>query len=301
MPGSCGTCSAILSRTNPGILCQGSCRKEYHLKCVKLPTAIAELPADSGLGWRCKNCREVTDTGEVLNGMNLKIDLMMTDMSDIKRKQHDFGDSLKFYGDKIDDFNRQMEDLKKLSKSIAGFEQELLSVRSECARLKTQVEYLNQRERSNNLEICGIPEKRGENIIEIIKKIGNVVGVSISQDDIVSGHRVARFRGEGPALPKNIIVKFSSGNKKRDVLNAAKTRRNPGLSAVDMGFSQEVKIFINEHLSPFYKLLHKKAREFCKAANYKYCWVKDMKIFVKKADDSRAVAVEDEMILSRLK
>lgn len=300
MPGSCGTCSSILSRTNPGISCQGSCRKEYHLRCVKLPTAIAELPADSGLGWRCRNCKETADSGGVLHDMNNKIDLMLTDMSDIKRKQQDFADSLKFYGDKIDDFNQQMEDLKNLSKSIKGFEQELLSVRSECARLKNQIEYLNQQERANNIEICGMPEKRGENIIEIVKTMGNVIGASISSDDIVAAHRVARFQKGGSPVPKNIVVKFSSVIRKREILAAAKGRRNPGLNGADVGFNQDVKIFVNEHLSPYYKLLHKKAREFCKTAHYKYCWIKDMKIFIKKTDESRAVLVDDEMILSRL-
>lgn len=303
MPEVCIICSSVISRTNPGIQCQGPCKNHSHLKCVKLPAALGDLAADSGVAWRCRGCKDELPSNEsakMLQELIIKVNAVMSEICDLRKKQSDFGDSVKFYGDKIDDFNKQMEVFTKLSKNVDDIQYELLSVKKECAQFKAQIEFLHQQGRKNNIEICGVPEKRGEDVIFLVKKVGEAIGITIGDADVAAGHRVARFANGTNNYPKNIIATLTSHNKKAAVLAAAKKCRNPGINAAAIGFSQDTKIFVNEHLSPFYKALHKRSREFCKNANYKYCWVKDMKIYIKKDDSSRAVHIENESVLLKL-
>ena len=181
-------------------------------------------------------------------------------------------------------------------------QQELANVRKECSMLRAEIEFINQQGRINNVEICGVPEKRNENIMSVIKNVGSALGTTISDQDIVTGHRVARYsKDETTRDPKNIVIKFTSLAKKVELLNAAKLKRNTGIYANNIGYGENTKIYVNEHLSPYYKTLHKKAREFCKNFNYKYCWIKEMKIFIKKEDNSRAICISNEHVLSSLR
>lgn len=303
MPGSCGLCSTVISRSNTGIQCQGRCGKEYHFKCVKLPTVLGETPSDSGIVWMCKACRvKPTDSNSLLEDLVEKVDALVNDMAQFRRGQTDFGDSLTFYGNKIDDFNKKMEIITKVSKTVDALNHELSGVKKECSSLRAEIEFMHQQGRSNNIEICGVPEKNRENVLSLVKKVGSEIGITILEEDIIVSHRVSQFsESQVPRrAPKNIIVKFANICKRNNFLEAAKKRRNPGLSSSNLGFEENVRIFVNEHLSPFYKLLFRKAREFCKNNNYKYCWVKGMKIFVKKNDEEKAVHIVNETVLSTL-
>ncbi|XP_050306151.1 uncharacterized protein LOC126743207 [Anthonomus grandis grandis] len=190
-----------------------------------------------------------------------------------------------------------MENVKKLSKTINEMQQKISEIRKESLHLRTEIEVLQQESRSV------VPEKRNENIVSMVKKIGSIVGTIIHDDDIAASHRVARFnKGSDTSnnYPKNVIVKFFSVSKRNEFLSAVKLGRNRGLKASDLGFEQETRLFVNEHLSSYFKQLHRRAREFCKMSNYIYCWIKDSKIFIKKEDNSRAFHVSNEQVLSSL-
>lgn len=305
MPDNCRVCVNVISRNNPGVICSGQCQGRFHLKCTKLPVSIGELPADSGLAWRCRDCRDLPPDSEslkLLKQLVTKVDSVSSEVAAMKKDRTDLMESIKFYGDKIDDFNLKLESMKSIPNKVEDLNQKLSDLKKDHSTLRAEVEFLRQRERSNNIEICGIPEKRGENVISIMKKLGEIVGVSLAEEDIVTGHRVARFPGAASSQrPKTIVLKFASADKKGELLNAVKKFRNPELMAERLALSNGSKVYINEHLSPFYKVLYKKTREFCRKHSFKYCWIRDMKIFIKRDDSSRAIFIENEDTLSKLR
>ena len=71
---------------------------------------------------------------------------------------------------------------------------------------------LEQYTRKFNVEVHGIPECEGENLREIITKVGQKISVDISDDDIDIVHRLYRK----PPAKKPIIVRFTSYKKKRE-------------------------------------------------------------------------------------
>lgn len=305
MPGNCLICAALISRSNPGVNCAGECKGNFHLKCAKLPASVNDLSADAGFEWRCRACRDRTSDSEsikLLRALMTKVDSMATEVNGLKKDRSDLLESVKFCSDKIDDFNKEIEPLKGLPGKVDDLHRELSIVKAECNTLKAEVEIFKQQGRSNNLEICGVAEKRGENVLSIVQNLGKAVGVTMCVGDIVTGYRVAHFSSETRGnLPKNIVVKFATLQKRREFLDAVRGVRNPEIIAEKLALGQGARVYVNEHLSPFYKLLYRKAREFCRAGNFKYCWIKDTKILVKKDDSSRAIYVENEAVLSRLR
>lgn len=87
-----------------------------------------------------------------------------------------------------------MNSVKSLAKSVNEIKTEISTSMKEAVQLRTEVEFFKQQSRANSMEICGIQEKNGENVIYIVRKIGNSVGMSISDNYIITVHLASRFR-----------------------------------------------------------------------------------------------------------
>ncbi|CAG9822866.1 unnamed protein product [Phaedon cochleariae] len=231
-----------------------------------------------------------------------KINIVLADVTGIKCNQTEVMDSLKFYGDKIDDFTRQMETVEVMMKDLNTAKQEILFLKNECSELRSEVQFLQQQSRAKNVEISGIPERKGEIISQVIKNVGVHLGINIVDSELDEVHRVMRHpSATNINLPKNIVIKFSTITKRNQFIQAYRHQKKPGkMYTIDFGIEgPKQAVFVKEHLSPYYKILYKETREFCSANQYKYCWIKDSKIFIKK-DHGRAIQVKDETTLQRL-
>jgi len=56
-------------------------------------------------------------------------------------------------------------------------------------------------------------------------------------------------------------------------------------------------IYVNEHLTPMNRLLHKKARDL--RDRIKFVWTKDCKVFVRQTEEARAVWIQSEDDLNK--
>ncbi|KAI4464159.1 hypothetical protein MML48_3g00015506 [Holotrichia oblita] len=276
MPGPCSFCKALTTRNNPEIKC-GRCQSLFHLKCVNLPLTLADLSNDD-FSWICKPCRGALNdppsyVGELLNSIRA----LQDDMSDIKTKQSDFLESLSFYGGKIDDFSVQLNSFKTVFETVNSLKQELSEVKAECQLLRQEVENLNQYTRINNVEICGVPEVKNENLVAIVKKIGEVCNVGLADGDIDACHRVFRYPATSssqPTAPKNIIVKFVNRTRKHDLLAAALNENSSddtssSDSSTDVAQSSSTDSSDEEFLFKQKRHLHR-VKEFTEVSVQKY-------------------------------
>lgn len=299
----CGFCNTSITRSSPGIKCDGQCRSTYHLKCAKLPPSFSELTPDSGVTWICSRCKAASDASpSLIKELLTKVEGIHKDMRELKSNKADVFKSINFYGEKFDEFNQQMETIKNIIKNFEQLKSELTSIRNEYNSLRHEFVSLSQRSRLNNIEIVGVPESKNEDLLSVVKRIGDTVGVIVLDTDIDNEHRVNRFStSNSNKLPKNIIMKFTSRIKKDLLVQAFRTERRNGLPCKDINIPGEATVYVNEHLSPYYKLLLKKTKHLCKRLSFKYCWVKDGKILIKKSDNSRTLWIYHEDKLSTLR
>ena len=106
---------------------------------------------------------------------------------------------------------------------------------------------LEQYTRKFNVEVHGIPECEGENLREIITKVGQKISVDISDDDIDIVHRLYRK----PPAKKPIIVRFTSHKKKREFYKGRFNIKDTNLSGIfgSVLSDSEARIFINKNLT----------------------------------------------------
>ncbi|KAF9420854.1 hypothetical protein HW555_003040 [Spodoptera exigua] len=230
--------------------------------------------------------KEIDDLRKQLDELKLSKQTVATfsrDISDLKT-------SMQFHADEQADIKKCINDI-----SLEGSKQSSLVIDN----LVAKIDSMEQQARNCNAEICNVPEKRGENLLNIIEMVGSAVRFPICQKDIVSIHRVQHATQQGNK-PKNIVVKFASRILRDNLISAYRLTKT--LKAEQIGLpGSSATIYINEHLTLKNKQLFRKTREVAASHNYKYVWIKNSTILVRKMDGTSTFAIRTEDDVRKIK
>ncbi|KAH6920209.1 hypothetical protein HPB50_028802 [Hyalomma asiaticum] len=163
----------------------------------------------------------------------------------------------------------------------------------ELKETRRQLTELKQYSRRSNLELKGIPCTENEVLVETMQKIAKFLMVDLVEGDIDAIHRV-RTRGDGPA---NVIVRFNS-RRKRDLILQAARKKRPTTAMLCSENAQP--LYVNEHLCPEYKVLLGKAIQMKREKKWKFVWVSEGKVLMRKADNSRVISLTSEEDLDQI-
>lgn len=165
-------------------------------------------------------------------------------------------------------------------------DQEKVLLRNEIDYLKDEVLQLQQYSRRKNIEISELPELEGEDVNKTVCDIFKVFDREFDTDGISIAHRVPSARKD---KPKAIIVQFKTKQQRDKCLRLAKEKRL--LSSDISSRFPGSPLYINEHLAPAMKKLFFNCRVFKREKDFKYCWVKEGKIYLRKTDNARVFRV----------
>lgn len=164
------------------------------------------------------------------------------------------------------------------------------------------MESIEQHHRRRNVEIRGVPETHGENIRDIICKIGETVRINITRDDIATTRRTGMRRSD--SKPRPIIVSFNSLDFKINCIKAIKehnkkcTTHSKKLNSTDIGFSGSSQpIYVSDDLTQKNRYYLMKAKAVARENNVKYVWVSAGRVFMKKNDGQKPVIVNSDSCL----
>ncbi|CAK1584063.1 unnamed protein product [Parnassius mnemosyne] len=170
--------------------------------------------------------------------------------------------------------------------------------------MESRLSVIEQDSRQNNIEIHCLPEYRQENLVKTLMQISKVVSFPLTETDIVACNRVQK---QNPAskVPKTVICRFVSKLKRDNLLAAVykynKSHPKAKLNTKLLGFG-DVKsaVYISKHLTQANKSLHAATRIWAKEKSYKYVWVRNGRIFVRKDDENPAKVILQQFTLKSL-
>lgn len=232
----------------------------------------------------------------IIEQIDSKIKIVLDNMSSINT-------SISFLEQKFEDVKLEMTN--KIEK-IQNLEQENKALRSSVTDLQSRLSLLEQQSRACNVEIQCIPEFKNENLITVVKQIASTVKCNITDHDIQNCTRIMKLNKDS-LRPRTTLVKFTTP-RVRDTFLAAVLSFNKKaacnrdkLNTSHLGISGDIKpIYVCEHLSPAIKALHAEARIKCKKIGYRYVWVKNGRVFVRKSDNSEYIYVKNVDLLTSL-
>lgn len=152
---------------------------------------------------------------------------------------------------------------------------------------------LDQYVRRNNVELSGIPEIFGDNVLEDkVIEIGAALDVAFTSADIEACHRLdSKKRHEDNSTePRRVIVRFANRRFVEKLVANKKNIKKDDLIA--LGFPEESSLYINENLCPAYRSLWGKCRKLKKAGTIKYVWTTKGTVRIRRDDNSSQHKIE---------
>lgn len=242
------------------------------------------------------------ECSEMLKQININIMCTINkELAPVREEIREINKSMKFINDTFEEIKMEQNLAKEKMKEI---ELENKQLRSTLGDLQAKTNILEQQSRKCNLEIQCVPENKKENVCTIITQLGRVVKCDIKEQDIMHCTRIAKSNTSS-ARPRSIIVQLATP-RLRDQLLASITKfnqENPQekLNCSHLGFAGEkFPVYVAEHLSPANRALHAAARIKAKEMHYKYVWVRDGKIFVRKIEGAEYILIKNMSSLSKI-
>ncbi|CAK1585738.1 unnamed protein product [Parnassius mnemosyne] len=304
----CGRCCEEVSSA---IQCS-SCRKFFDFPCSGITEVGYRKLGDRQATWRCASCKvgHLSSRSESplpearqptldtimfeLQKLSCQLTPLQEVINDIRSIKNDISELRKFN----ENVKEKMDTFDKRIQAIENANQELSSLKLQLRKLEDDVNEKDQWLRSNNVEIKGVPFKPGENLFDIIDKLGNKITYPVPKNAVNYVTRV-QTRDTGSSNTKPIIVSFTNKYMKEDFI-AASRHSKLNISAEDIGLKGKNRIYINDHLSYAKKMLLNKTKTLTKEKNYQYVWVKHGKIFVRKTDTSYVFNIKSESDLVKI-
>lgn len=304
----CAMCNAEF---NDGVQC-GSCKKRLDFGCANISeSGWRKLGADRRTVWKCPSCRMTSPAAPASGHETISLETIYREIRDIKLKLNDLPSliediksikeeirdlksSCEFNSAKVDEFSGRLSEFECRLKDVNTAHHSIESFRGDIVDARLEINALEQRSRLNNIEIKGVPQKKGEDLFAILRRIGDSVDHKITNSQINYISRVPSSSKEKP-----IIVNFLNRYVKEDFVAAARAVKNLNADAIGFQGSSQ-SIFLNDHLNAESKKLLNKVKVLAKEKNYKFVWVKFGKIHVRKNDSSNVFIINNEKNLNKI-
>lgn len=312
----CSACLRAICEEEGGfITCKSAkCKKAYHVLC----TNADNITTDQKENWTCQDCRakarkggdnthtpvrsnenvtlrkknsnseqtnspisHLSSTAEAnLQSLAIEMRLMRDTMVKMQTEINERLDSL---SNKLSDFDARL-------KSLEEFKDENMTLKAEILSLHEQLNKNSQSSLSNELEIIGLMETKGENPIHLIMTTAQKIGVSLTEQDIdhvtrTGGHPKGNSYDHGVLKQQTrpLVVRFTRKVKRDEFLKQARVRRDLDSNQI-VEKSPQIKVYVNERLTATNRRLFRDARIYASELGYKYCWVRNGSIYIRKRE-----------------
>ncbi len=209
-------------------------------------------------------------------------------------------EAVKDLSNKLDAVTSQLE-LKLLE--IESLKIECQKHKEENEELLNQLHSLQQYTRKNNLLLHGVPVTQKEDVYSIIQNCTESLQIPITRTDIDIAHRIPRKNNSDSSISvPPIVIKFTRRTKKHEILTASTNKRKTAKEKnnMDVQSTTSNNWYFTEHLAPNTAKLLNLAKQKAKALKYKFVWVKEGKVYVRKDDGQQAIKITSEPDVSKL-
>ncbi|KAF6204497.1 hypothetical protein GE061_002839 [Apolygus lucorum] len=190
---------------------------------------------------------EITETKKVSDSAATPRQLNK-DMSEIADLKKFFSECMKTIENKIDllnqKFDKQAKELEEIKAENKKLKEDNEALQEEVATLRVEVNQLDTYTRRKNLVVRGVRETKEESVIDIVKNLGEALGIKLEGDDIENTFRIPTRKS---TIAKPILVKLKN-EKLRDRFIAEARKKRPTEEEIIEGGNQQTAVFCEEHI-----------------------------------------------------
>lgn len=208
---------------------------------------------------------------------------------DMKGKLDSIETSMKFLAEKYDTLLEEVVGLRNENKSLKS-ELDILKAKENSNqetidKMELDLAELDQYGRRFNLEIQGLPQQPNEDILTVMDQVAKKIGVELEPHHIHQAHRLQARRDGNPPT---VLVQFYSKTT-RDIWlkNGRKAKLN--------------KILFFENMCPYYRSLHKEAKNRATTHKYEFVWFSGGRVLARKKENDNIIVIRSKDDLKKIK
>lgn len=248
--------------------------------------------------WKCDKCKtggqksgtdaEGVSTDSIvaqqLHSLELKIDALLALPSKLQAMET----AMQLLSNKFDEFSERLHAqetaTKDLSKRVDKLEKS--KVDKDVAVMAQDLDKLEYRSRRMNLEIHGIKETEGEDLLAKLNEIAKQISLpSLTRSELETIHRLPAK----PGKTRGIIVRF---------LN--QETRDKWLSKRRQLKSENSNTYICENMTRQARELLTMTKEWARKSGFAFVWHANGKVLVRRTNGERAVVIRGSEDITRL-
>lgn len=237
------------------------------------------------------------DTEDESTSISNELRLLRLDMAEVILSLKSLSEGMEKCNSRIDSFETRI-------KALENKDQTIESLNETVTHLQDQLNTQAQASMKNEIEIMGINEITNESLQHVVMVTASKIGLNLSKDDIdwvarAGPKKKPDKRSEERDLPRPVIVRLTRKAKRDEIIKAAKIRY--ALTSSELGIQGPPRsIYINEHLTKSNRTLFRDARARAKANDFRFCWVSNGRIHVRKAEGCPAIPINNSVQLERI-
>lgn len=230
-----------------------------------------------------------------MNKLSIDIEQVKCQMNKVELTTTEFEKSLSILANKYDTLNSKIETI----------EQEKKHNEEKIELLNTKIEELQRQLKSTYIEIRNVPSNKyigKQDLNNITQNLFKNINVVIENRDVKQIYHINNKNNKG-----TVIVELATVELKSNILKATKelNKLHPSnkLNTSHLGIECDPiqPIYITESLTSNARKLFYQARDTAKTLNYKYCWTRNGKIFLRKAEGDPSIEIKNEFQFEELK
>lgn len=293
----CSICFLNITRvTKPGLQCSGKCLKYFHDKCANLSSEQFDVIAKTNLLWYCDVCKPKGSRKSIIIPRTVETPKTSHNKDNLLSPAHGitqpeitnnqlFDKINGMFNQRFDDLNKKIEELIEENNKLKEVNKKNMKttavLETKVDQLDAELSIIKQRDFKKDLFVSGIPKEDNTNINDLIVKTIAL----LNMDEVITLEHFSSVYKIGPDDKTiSVIVSLKDEAVKAKILKAAKSGRAEN-------------IFFNQRLTYYNSQLLKSSTKFRKENNFKYLWVSDGKILLKKDDDSKTIHIKTQTYL----
>lgn len=233
----------------------------------------------------CGNCK-VTDSNvtkiQPVTKMEVKIEELIS--------------SVEFMGKQFDGFNKKVDlmlnEIKALKVENEKIKNENKCLSSEVLLLKSKIDNIEQSNLNNYIDIIGIPQMKNENCLEIVNEIGLKTNTNIK---VVIANRLYITNSKTSI----IVAKLETTEMRINLIRNSKMSKLSA-NSIHSTWSNENKVYVNERLTKDQRMLFGLARTTGKCKKFKFVWVNNGDILMRKDESSKTICIRSQQDLDKV-
>jgi len=203
--------------------------------------------------------------------------------------------SVSFMSSQFDNFNNKIDNIASELKMIKQVNEKIIAennrLTDEVSVLKNKIDEIEQYNLGISVDVMGIPKTINEDCISIIEELGKKTNTELK---VLDAYRITSFTSK-----YNIITaKLATIDMRKNLIRNGKSLKLTADKIIN-SWPKE-KIYINERITKSKRALFAQTRSAAKEKLYKFVWLSNADILVRKNEDSKIIKIKSPQDIEKL-